>query len=159
VLAHETGSNQEEVTLMIDQKDTAPRHAASDVDGPTLPGITVVPSDGGRRFKVEPDEQPTQSLPPTDEDSFFDGFEESAAEHTAELEALAAEPGTRVAAFFAMARFLVVAFVGVLVDIAASGIEASARWELAHARTVARVAVATVSALVLAGAGVRWWLA
>ncbi|MFD5245065.1 hypothetical protein ACFWIW_11000 [Amycolatopsis sp. NPDC058340] len=134
---------------MIDQKDTAPRHAA--VDGPTLPGgVKVVHTDGGRRYKVEPDEQPT---------TFLDGFEDAAAEHTAELEALAVEKGTRVTALFAMVRFMVVAFVGVLVDVAASGIEASARWELTHARMVARIALATVSALVLAGAGVGWWLA
>lgn len=147
---HETGSNQEEEALMIDQKDTAPKHAADEVDGPTLPGIAVVvPNSGGRRFAVDPDEQPTQA--------FLDGFEESAVEHTAELEALAEV--TDGEAWFTRVWFRVVAFFGWIVDEVATTVRLSARWELEHSRTIARLVVGVLSALVLAGAGVGWWLA
>ncbi|MFD6069315.1 hypothetical protein [Amycolatopsis lurida] len=140
---------------MIEEKskaeDATGRHAANDVDGPTLPGIAVVkPNSGGRRFAVDPDEQPTE---------FLDGFEDAAAEHTAELEALAAGKGTRVTAFFALVWFQVLAFFGWIVDEVATTVRLSARWELDHDRTIARLIVATISALVLAGAGVGWWLA
>lgn len=146
---------------MITEHNTGPRHAADGVDGPTLPGIAVVvPNSGGRRFAVDPDEQPTESLSQTDaEDAFLDGFEESAVEHTAELEALAAEKGTRVTGFLALVWFRVVAFFGVVVDAVADTIRWSARWEEDHARTLARLVVATLSALVLAGTAVGWWLA
>lgn len=139
---------------MIDQKDTAPRHAA--VDGPTLPsGIVVVQTDGGRRYRVDPDNRQTQT--------FLDGFPESAVEHTADLKALAvveSAPSVReaVAAFVALAWFRVVAFFGRLVDEVADTIRWSARWEEDHAHTLARLVVVTISALVLAGAGVGWWL-
>ncbi|RSN26547.1 hypothetical protein DMC63_01545 [Streptomyces sp. WAC 05977] len=133
---------------MIDQKDTAPKHAA--VDGPTLPnGVVVKVTDGGRRYAIEPDEQPTQA--------FLDGFEDAAAEHTAELEALAAGKGTRVTAFFAMVWFRMLAFFGWIVDEVATTVRLSARWELEHSRTIARIVVATLSALVVAGTGIGAW--
>ena len=144
---------------MITGQDTTPRHAADEVDGPTLPGIAVVlPNSGGRRYAVDPDDQQTQVLAPVDAgDTFFGGFEESASEHTAELEALAVE-GTRVTGRLALAWFGIVASFGVIVEEIANTIRMSARWEESHALTIARVVFVTLSALVLAGAGIGWVL-
>ncbi|MFI6304335.1 hypothetical protein ACIBCH_20890 [Amycolatopsis thailandensis] len=142
---------------MIEEKskaeDAVGRHAA--IDGPTLPdGIVVVQTAGGRRYRVDPDNRQTQT--------FLAGFPESAVEHTADLEALAvagSAPSFRrvVGAFVAFVWFRVVEFFGRLVDEVATTVRLSARWELDHSRTIARLVVAALSVLVLAGTGVGAW--
>jgi hypothetical protein len=54
--------------------------------------------------------------------------------------------------------FWLVSFVHWLVDEVATTIRLSARWELEHSQAIARTALATVSFLILAGAGVVWLL-
>ncbi|MFF4600120.1 hypothetical protein [Amycolatopsis sp. NPDC001319] len=89
---------------------------------------------------VEPDDAPTEVLAAVgqlDEDG----------PHTEPL------PTVRRAPRFAVWMRLF-AFFRVLVDLVATSVRLSARWELEHSRTVARLIVATLSALVLAGVGV-----
>ncbi len=135
---------------MTRRQDTAPKHMADRVDGPTLPGITVVvPDSGGRRRAVKPDERPTQTMSAVStKDGFVDGFEESAVEHTDDLEALAA--GGRLA--------FIGAFGARVVAGVADTIRWSARWGDEYALTLAKLLIAVLSALVAAGVGVGWWL-
>lgn len=128
-----------EAVMPVDPMDTAGRHRrAEEDDEPT----EVLPKD---LLPLPGDDEPTEEWRPT-------------AAELESLEVIDLDHDYRPRGWLVRAWFRVLAFFSWLVDEVATTVRLSARWELDHDRTVARIVIATISALLLAGSGIAWWL-
>lgn len=127
--------------------DTPGRHHRIDVDDePTA----VIPKD---LLPLPGDDEQTTAVAPVEWPEF-----EPVEGTLPETPIVKPTRGTRGTAFLALMWFRVVAFFGKVVDALAVRFENVGQDVIDHARVIAKVFFASLSTLVVAGAGIAWWL-